>query len=122
MRAIWKKTLSITVLLLVIIAFSYPIALPSTKYEGWKRDASNAAQDAADMLLEHPIERLLILRLRVVDIKDKGSVSPPHSCGSSRIRLDHDFEAIVEALTLFGIRMARIVVTCNGAGRLGQLD
>lgn len=112
-----KILLLVAGFLLVVIGVVYPSAVPSTKFEGWRMDTSNAAIESAETLLEHPLERLLIIRFRVVDIKDNGAADPD-SCGSQRFRVDHAFEATVDALTVFGMRVSRVLVTCDGASRM----
>ena len=116
MRSTRVLLLFIFGLLLVGAGFVYPATIPAPKFEGWKQDASNAAVELTHMVLDHPLEKLVILRLMVIDIQDKGPA--PHGfCGSQRFSSDHAFEATVDARTLFGIRVARVVATCGSAGR-----
>lgn len=62
-------------------------------------------------LLDHPVQRLLTLRLRVVSVTPEGV---PGDCGELPFVSRQRYQGTVQALTVFGIPYQTLSATCEG--------
>ncbi|MPY68103.1 hypothetical protein F8S09_15710 [Deinococcus sp. SDU3-2] len=102
--------------LLLAAAFGLPFVLRSERggTSGERAFVAHAVI-ASGQLLSHPVESLLIRRYVV---RKLGEVPPRPSNGDCEPAL-RPYQAQVTAVTLFGLPMAEVTVTCDWAGRAG---
>lgn len=84
-----------------------------------ERAFAYAALTTADQILDNPLEQLIVTRLLVSELRK----STDTDCEASEAATDNgNYEATVQAFTLFGIPYAQIEVNCVGAYRSGTVS
>ncbi|WP_104990377.1 hypothetical protein [Deinococcus sp. NW-56] len=98
---------------LLLAGASTPVLLPTIP-PGLSTDERVFARQAlrdAFQLLDHPAQRLLTFRLRVVSVMPEGV---PGDCGELPFVSRQRYRGKVQALTVFGIPYQTFWVTCEG--------
>lgn len=98
---------------LLLAGASAPVVLPPIPagLNADERVFARHALRAASPLLDHPTQRLLTLRLRVVSVTPEGV---PGDCGELPFVSRQRYRGTVQALTLFGIPWRTLPASCEG--------